>query len=71
MRIIDLIMGSSGAGGSEPSIESLIRCDDCKKSFTQHPRQECCFVKHIHSQILFERFAAEYKASRLSQGENK
>lgn len=42
-------------------IKTLIQCENCLKSFYQHPRAECCHVKHLHSQIIYEEFINKYK----------
>lgn len=28
-------------------VKTLISCAKCKKAFAQHPRQDCCYVRHI------------------------
>jgi hypothetical protein len=48
-------------------IKSLISCDKCGKGFAENPHAECCLVKHIHAQMLHERFIEDYKRIKQSQ----
>lgn len=42
-------------------ISSLIQCHDCKKTFAQHPNAQCCYVLHLHGEILREQFIDKIK----------
>lgn len=44
--------------------KTLIQCNTCKKSFAQHPNQICCYVQHIHNNILYEKFIQEYNKAK-------
>lgn len=46
---------------------TLIQCADCKKSFPQHPNAQCCYVMHIHSQILQEQYMKQLKGFQQCQ----
>lgn len=43
---------------------TLIQCSDCKKTFPNHPNAKCCYVEHIHSQVLYEQFIQRYKSMK-------
>jgi len=40
--------------------KTKIYCQDCNKSFEQHPMSQCCYVQHIHAEILKEQFMQQY-----------
>jgi len=42
-------------------IKSLIQCENCKKCFTHHPNERCCYVMHLHGEIMKEHFIAQIK----------
>ncbi len=42
-------------------VKSIIQCKSCEKTFAQHPNQKCCYVQHIHSQIMYNYWVNEYK----------
>lgn len=44
--------------------KTLIQCNKCKKSFPQHPHAQCCYVQHIHANLLHEKFIHQIKSSR-------
>lgn len=33
-------------------VSTLIQCINCKKTFAQHPNANCCYVQHLHSEIM-------------------
>lgn len=37
-------------------VKTFIKCNKCKKAFTQHPNANCCYVQHLHSEILKEEY---------------
>ena len=41
-------------------IKTLIKCENCDKSFAQHPSASCCYVAHIQYEIMREHFIKEY-----------
>lgn len=40
-------------------ISSLIKCSDCGKTFPQHPNAKCCYISHLHNEIIRDRFALQ------------
>lgn len=45
--------------------KTLIQCNKCEKSFPQHPHaSQCCYVQHIHANILQEKLFHQIKSSR-------
>jgi hypothetical protein len=46
--------------------KSIIKCKKCEKTFTQNQIGDCCYVKHIHSQMLYEHFIAKIKKGQQS-----
>lgn len=45
-------------------VKTSIQCQKCKKSFAQHPNENCCYVRHIHAEILKEQFIQQYKSMK-------
>lgn len=43
---------------------TCIQCSNCKKSFPQHPHAQCCYVQHIHANILQEKFIHQIRSNR-------
>lgn len=43
-------------------VRSLIQCSQCKKTFAQHPNAQCCYIYHIHHEIMQEKIIQQYKA---------
>jgi hypothetical protein len=35
-------------------VKSIIKCDSCGKTFAQHPNAACCYINHIHTEIIKE-----------------
>jgi len=33
-------------------VKSIIQCKKCEKTFDQNPHSQCCYVQHVHSEIL-------------------
>lgn len=33
-------------------VSSLIQCSDCGKTFPQHPNANCCYINHLHNEII-------------------
>jgi hypothetical protein len=48
-------------------VMSHITCAYCEKAFPSHPNAECCYVRHLHSSIIYEKFCEEYRRIRNSQ----
>lgn len=48
--------------GSLLICKSIIKCTSCEKTFTQHPNSDCCYVKHLHSQILMEQMMSHIRS---------
>jgi hypothetical protein len=44
--------------------KSRIYCQECNKSFPQHPNADCCYVKHIHAGLLHEQFIQMYRGAK-------
>lgn len=44
-------------------VSSIIKCSDCGKTFLQHPNQSCCYVQHVHSEILKDYWLEKIKHS--------
>ena len=43
-------------------IKSLIQCQQCKKSFPLlNNGIKCCYVEHVHADILKEQFIRQFK----------
>ena len=42
-------------------ISSLIQCSKCEKTFAQHPNAQCCYVYHIHHEIMQQKFIESCK----------
>jgi len=41
-------------------IKTIIQCNRCKKTFSQHPNATCCHVMHIHNEIMRGKFYDKY-----------
>jgi hypothetical protein len=37
-------------------VKSVIKCADCEKTFPIHPHANCCYVQHLHGEILREQY---------------
>jgi hypothetical protein len=48
-------------------VKSSIKCKTCEKVFDLHPNSPCCYVQHIHSQILLEHWVDKYKEMQKAQ----
>jgi len=48
-------------------VKSIIQCDNCGKTFAQHPRAICCHVQHIHSEIVREQFMQYYNSFKQQE----
>jgi hypothetical protein len=44
--------------------KSIIECMKCHKTFPQHPSAQCCYVMHIHAEILKEQFIQQMKRAQ-------
>lgn len=42
-------------------ISSLIQCSKCEKTFAQHPNARCCYVYHLHNEIMQQKFIEQAK----------
>lgn len=42
--------------------KTLIKCNKCEKTFPQHPHAQCCYVMHMHAEILRDKFIHQYKS---------
>lgn len=42
-------------------VKSLIQCSSCEKTFTHHPNHQCCYVMHIHAEIIKDHWINKYK----------
>lgn len=42
-------------------VKTLIQCSNCHKTFPQHPNADCCYVKHIHNQLIYDFFINKLK----------
>lgn len=49
-------------------VKSIIKCDNCEKTFPMHPNAKCCHVQHLHSELMREEFYKQYKSIRQPQG---
>jgi hypothetical protein len=47
-------------------VETIIKCHDCNKIFENDPRASCCYVMHIHAEILREHYFKE-KGIKITQ----
>jgi hypothetical protein len=41
--------------------KSIIECERCHKTFAQHPRAQCCYVMHLHGEILRDQCIKQIK----------
>lgn len=44
-------------------VKSKIQCKKCEKTFDQNPRSQCCYVQHVHSEILRNYWIEKIKKS--------
>ena len=42
-------------------VSSVTMCKSCEKTFPQHPNAICCYVQHMHSQIILEYWTNKFK----------
>jgi hypothetical protein len=63
-RHSDIITQTEASLDSLLIVKTLIKCRKCDKSFPQHPHAQCCYVMHIHSQILQEKFIHQLKSAK-------
>ncbi len=53
-------------------VKSRIICADCMKVFPQHPNAQCCYVHHLHGEIIKEKMIYEiHKMNQLQPREYK
>lgn len=52
-------------------VSSLIQCEKCEKSFPYLPGRPCCYVQHIHSEIMKDKFAVSLMKMRQQQNSNR
>lgn len=45
-------------------IKSSIKCIKCEKTFPIHPNSKCCYVDHMHNQIMADHFS--HKLRRMN-----
>lgn len=48
-------------------IKTRIECDRCKKTFKEHPKAQCCYVHHIHGQLIRDKYRAMYDKEILDK----
>ena len=40
-------------------VSTLIQCTRCEKTFAQHPNAQCCYVQHLHGEMIREQLFKE------------
>lgn len=48
-------------------VKTIIECTQCNKTFHNHPHHRCCYVEHIHSEIIKEKFINEMRKAHESK----
>lgn len=43
-------------------VKSLIQCSKCEKTFAQHPNEQCCYIMHIHAEVMRDFWINKYKS---------